>query len=89
MKDLMPLVALIVAWAIVVRTVWNYAKHAGWNRGFEDGCAFVRRVAQAEKDLRNVEPLILTGAEHRLIDGSPARSGTRRSRHDSLRKENS
>lgn len=51
----------------VMRIFWLYAKHAGWNRGFEDGCAFVRRVAAAEKELRNVGPVILEPAEHRLL----------------------
>lgn len=55
-----------IAW-LALRIFWMRAEHAGWNRGFEDGCAFVRRVAAAEKELRNVEPVILEPAEHRLL----------------------
>lgn len=51
----------------VVRIFWLYAKHAGWNRGFEDGCAFVRRVVESEQRLRNVEPVALSLAEQRLL----------------------
>lgn len=57
----------VIGVGAVLRILWLYAHNAGWNRGFEDGCAFVRRVAQAEKELRNVEPVILEPAEHRLL----------------------
>lgn len=52
---------------LALRLFWSHASNAGWNRGFEDGCAFVRRVAAAEKELRNVQPVILEPAEHRLL----------------------
>lgn len=38
-----------------------------YERGFDDGCAFVRHNVESENALRNVEPLILDRAEHRLL----------------------
>lgn len=56
----------VVVYAIaMIAFLFRWGK--AYRRGFEDGCAFVRHNVEAENALRNVQPVILEPAEHRLL----------------------